>query len=71
VIERYHGAIQIEALWRDLPADGLEMTAKVNEFRHLYNHIRPHEALNGDRPIERYLADPNTTTSNEESLRIT
>ena len=27
VIERYHGAIKIEQLWRDLPADGTEMTA--------------------------------------------
>ena len=58
VIERYHGAIQIEHLWRELPADGTEMTRMVDAFRHLYNHIRPHEALAGDRPIERYLADP-------------
>lgn len=75
VIERYHGAIQIEALWRDLPADGLEMTTKVNAFRQLYNHVRPHEALAGDRPIERYLAepteDPIATAESEESLRIT
>ena len=53
VIERYHGAIQIEHLWRELPADGTEMTRMVDAFRHLYNHIRPHEALAGDRPIER------------------
>jgi len=26
VIERYHDAIEIEALWRDLPAGGVEMT---------------------------------------------
>jgi putative transposase len=60
VIERYHGAIQIEHLWRDLPADGAQMTGMVDAFRHLYNTIRPHEALSGDRPIERYLADPDT-----------
>jgi transposase InsO family protein len=79
VIERYHGAIQIEALWRELPADGVEMTVTVDAYRHLYNTVRPHEALDGDRPIERYLADPdndpvdtpNATPSNEESLRIT
>jgi putative transposase len=75
VIERYHGAIQIEALWRDLPADGLEMTTQVEAFRQLYNHIRPHESLDGARPIERYLADPldesNATVETEESLRIT
>ena len=41
VIERYHGAIKIEALWRDLPADGAEMTVMVDDFRELYNHVRP------------------------------
>ena len=65
VIERYHGAIKIEALWRDLPADGLEMTRMVEDFRQLYNHIRPHESLHGDRPIERYLAAPAEPTSEE------
>lgn len=58
VIERYHGAIKIEALWRELPADGAQMTTMVEDFRQLYNTVRPHETLTGDRPIERYLADP-------------
>jgi transposase InsO family protein len=75
VIERYHGAIQIEHLWRQLPADGVEMTTMVEDYRQLYNHVRPHESLAGDRPIERYLADPNdnptATPKIEESLRIT
>ena len=63
VIERYHGAIQIEELWRELPADGAEMTTRVEAFRQLYNTIRPHETLAGARPIERYLADPDTPPS--------
>jgi transposase InsO family protein len=58
VIERYHGAIKIEQLWRQLPADGAEMTTMVDEFRDLYNTVRPHESLAGDRPLERYLAQP-------------
>lgn len=74
VIERYHGAIQIEDLWRDLPADGAEMTTRVEAFRQLYNTIRPHETLAGARPIERYLADPNntptTTAPTRQSVRI-
>jgi len=65
VIERYHGAIKIEALWRDLPADGAEMTTMVDDFRQLYNRVRPHETLAGARPIERYLADPDTTPSDD------
>ncbi|MCA1587841.1 MAG: hypothetical protein LC744_04055, partial [Chloroflexi bacterium] len=48
-------------LWRDLPADGVEMTAMVDDFRELYNHVRPHETLAGARPIKRYLADPDIT----------
>ncbi|HEX4344034.1 MAG TPA: integrase core domain-containing protein [Solirubrobacteraceae bacterium] len=74
VIERYHGAIQIEDLWRDLPADGAEMTTRVEAFRQLYNHVRPHETLAGARPIERYLADPDDTSSataaTRQSVRI-
>jgi putative transposase len=75
VIERYHGAIQIEHLWRQLPADGVEMTTMVEDYRQLYNTIRPHETLAGARPIERYLADPldetNATPETEENVRIT
>jgi hypothetical protein len=61
VIERYHGAIKIESLWRDLPADGTDMTRRVEAYRQLYNHVRPHETLAGARPIERYLADSHDT----------
>jgi putative transposase len=74
VIERYHGAIQIEHLWRQLPADGAEMTQMVEAFRQLYNTIRPHETLAGARPIERYLPDPaddpTATAPTRQSVRI-
>ena len=43
VLERYHGAIKIKALWRDLPADGVEMTVMVDDFRELYNRVRLRE----------------------------
>jgi transposase InsO family protein len=70
VIERYHGAIKIEQLWRQLPADGAEMTSMVDGFRHLYNHVRPHETLGGDRPIERYLTDPDQPPSDPISTPL-
>jgi len=57
VIERYHGAIQIEDLWRDLPA-GRRDDDPRRSVRQLDNHVRPHETLAGARLIERYLADP-------------
>ena len=34
VIERYHGAIQIEDLRRELPADGAEMTTRAGTWHH-------------------------------------
>jgi hypothetical protein len=70
VIERYHGAIQIEHLWRDLPADGADMTAKVEAFRIIYNTIRPHETLAGARPIEVFLADPSDKPSDTLSTPV-
>lgn len=50
----------------------------VDAFRRLYKHVRPHEALNGDRPIERYHAAPddlpsdavNTTVQTRQTVRI-
>lgn len=62
VIERYHGAIKIEHLWRELPADGLHMEALVETFRRTYNEIRPHETLEGVRPRDRYLTPPTRQT---------
>lgn len=70
VIERYHGAIKIEQLWRDLPADGAEMTTMVDGFRRLYNEVRPHEALGGQRPLDRYLADPALTPSDPPTATL-
>ena len=39
--------------------DGAEMTQMVDVLREFDNHLRPHKALAGGRPIERYLANPN------------
>ena len=79
VIERYHGSIKIECLWRHLPADGLEMTDQVDAFRRLYNDVRPHESLDGQRPTPTYLAapaartipDPDPDPENEPSTSLT
>ena len=70
VIERYHGAIKIEWLWRDLPADGAETSVMVADFRELYNDVRPHEYLTGDRPRDRYLAEPIGPTSDDPSATL-
>ena len=78
VNEPSHDAIKIEAPRRDLPAGGVEMTVMVDDFRPLFNPVRPYETLAGARPIERYLADPditpvtdaNATAPTRQSVRI-
>ena len=47
------------------------MTRMVNDFRHLYNNVRPHETLAGDRPIERYLAEPDDAAYEKRSIALT
>ena len=46
------------------------MTTMVDDFRELYNTIRPHETLGGDRPIERYLADPDQAPADDPSATV-
>ena len=57
VRERAFGSLKYEHLYRleidDLPA----LAAEAEAYRHVFNHIRPHEALGGHRPIEVYT-DP-------------
>lgn len=34
------------------------LAARVEGFCDLYNAVRPHEAIDWARPLDRYLADP-------------
>jgi len=57
VRERAFGSLKYEHLYRieidDLPA----LAREAEAYRQVFNHIRPHEALGGHRPIEVYT-DP-------------
>jgi putative transposase len=57
VRERAFGSLKYEHLYRleidDLPT----LAAEAEAYRQVFNHIRPHEALGGHRPIEIYT-DP-------------
>jgi transposase InsO family protein len=54
VRERGFGSLKYEHLYR-LEIDDLDTLATAaEEYRHVFNHIRPHEALVGHRPIEVY-----------------
>lgn len=46
------------------------MTTTVADFRELYNAVRPHEHLADDRPLERYLAEPEITPSDAEPATL-
>jgi len=57
VRERAFGSLKYEHLYRleieDLPT----LAREAEAYRNIFNHLRPHEALDGHRPIEVYT-DP-------------
>ena len=61
VIERFFQSIKYEHLYREPISDGAVLGAQVNAFAALYNHVRPHETIGMQRPIERYLQQPKPT----------
>lgn len=62
VVECFNRVLKYEDLYRDLPADGLDLTLRAAAHRDLYNKIRPHEHLAWARPLEAFLAEPITPT---------
>jgi transposase InsO family protein len=56
VVERYGGSLKAERLWRHDIRDGIELQQHLNAYRHQYNHDRPHEYLEWERPAEVYAA---------------
>ncbi|MFD8396581.1 integrase core domain-containing protein [Streptomyces sp. NPDC059680] len=54
VRERAFGSLKYEHLYR-LEIDDLDTLAREAEhYRHVFNHVRPHETLAGHWPIEVY-----------------
>jgi transposase InsO family protein len=58
VAERYNETLKYEHLYRYEIRDVLELQERVEEFRTLYNAVRPHEAIAFETPLKRYLATP-------------
>ena len=58
VVERFFGSLKYEHLYRLEIGDVVTLAAEVEAYRLLYNTVRPHEALDYDRPLERYLREP-------------
>jgi transposase InsO family protein len=56
--ERFHRTLNVEVL-RNRIFSGLDAVQReFNRWRHVYNHVRPHEALDLKPPISRYEPSP-------------
>jgi len=53
VIERFLGTLKYDRLDRE--GDGDALAVEINRYRHIYNTIRPHQALADRTPREVYL----------------
>ncbi|HTA96907.1 MAG TPA: integrase core domain-containing protein [Solirubrobacteraceae bacterium] len=74
VIERFYQSIKYEHLYRHEIQDGPHLSDHVEQYREIYNHRRPHEALGMEFPINRYTSAPDqentadTTPKTKESV---
>jgi putative transposase len=60
VRERAFGSLKYEHLYRLDIADGIDLARESEHYRQIFNHTRPHEALDMARPADAYLtATPN------------
>lgn len=58
VIERFFQAAKYEHLYRHDITDGPDLAEHIDRYLAVYNEIRPHEALDFARPLDRYLRPP-------------
>ena len=71
VRERAFGSLKYEHLYRLEIDDGFDLGRETESYRHIFNTIRPHEALAWRRPLDVHLEacnDPQTLKSNEPEL---
>jgi transposase InsO family protein len=57
-VERFNQSLKYEHLYRLEIPDALALVDEAESFRRLYNEVRPHEALDFETPLSRYLAEP-------------
>ncbi len=70
VVERFNQSLKYERLSRHEINDGQALVEQVEDFRHEYNALRPHEALDWARPLDRHLKQPSSYALSEpESVR--
>ena len=68
VRERAFGSLKYERLHRVEIPDGPTLAAEAEDYRHVFNWIRPHQAIGRRRPMDLYLQAPTgapTPTQNQ------
>jgi putative transposase len=58
VIERFFQSAKYEHLYRHEIDDGQGLAEHIDRYLAVYNEVRPHEALDFARPLDRYLRPP-------------
>jgi len=58
VVERFFRSAKYEHLYLHEIDDGQHLAEHVERYLHVFNEIRPHEAIEFKRPIDRYLRPP-------------
>ena len=61
VIERFFQSAKYDHLYREEIDDGQALAEHVERYLAVYNELRPHEALDFARPLDRYLKPPPIT----------
>ena len=56
MVERFFGTLKYEHLYSATICDGNALAGEVNLFRHTYNTLRPHKALDERTPRAAYVA---------------
>lgn len=62
--ERGFGTMKYEWLFREEIDSGLELVARIDAYRHDYDHVRPHEAIAWNRPADVYAGRAQPTIPN-------
>ena len=74
VRERAFGSLKYEHLYRHEIDDGHDLGLQAEAYRELFNTIRPHQSLDGKRPIEAHLepcqTDPTPNPNEPETLPL-
>lgn len=72
--ERGFATMKYEWLFREEIHSGLDLAEQIAAYRNDYKHVRPHEAIAGNRPADLYAGTADPTIPNfeiEETLPTT